>query len=1038
MITKNPALSLCCLFVLLLTFAMPASGGELSHWKLDALPEGKVVSSSGDHSMEAVGPVLVEDSRRGKVLRFEQGDGLEVPQEILARAGDTLAVSMWLKPGRSNRDPQTQHILRLNPANSRKNQAGVYLRWNRFWVRDGDRLVDLKKALEAHWWNHVLVVRDPRGVEIFVNGESWGLVPVDSTPPGLQDGVRLGSGDFHGEMADLRLFDHRPDASELQAIMQKDTPPPDLAGGDQPAPNIPGKTVERVAKDSRFTVQEIRENFPPISGWAALGVQPDPAKAAEGFAAERFKKPPAPYVHPRIYFNPEDLPEIRARLKSDPFARVQMELARGRLLQFSSDEQDWTGLPSREEDLRARAPDDLAQGRRVVRRMGYHGPWMGGWLDDLAAGRPPAELEGTWEKILPDNPRRYLMNLLPYEAFRCLVDEDEQGGKRVAAALVTICRELSKHMETFTSTDDWQAVYWALSSDAIGVTYDWIYPFMNEAQRDEVRAFIASVVKDKTFIGLEHLPAFPANTTNWIGIHMNLMTMALAIEGETGCDDAVYRRCVEGLRKWVYIANGPCGAPFEGYNKSTYTPQWLIPLAKRGEPLLGTGWSKNVIRNYFLHTMLPDGSGHVFETGIGAARDTTTFKFAYPDDPVVDIIDARSKLNNDALKSWPGIRSTYAPWWPSLAIAQSPIGTGPDGSHDFDKAFDRVMADLQKNGEPTGFYSDYRGLMTARTAWDRQATFLLFEPRNIPGGHTAGSRNDFVIASHGRLWGNRPESVEPVSETRSVMLIDGIGQGHHCPQGKTVAFVDTPEATFGVGDATWAYSHKAGKDDDTLVAVTPNDSRVHPSPLPWMKQPWSNLPAWNTGMKGGGRHGHWATHNPVEKAFRTIGLVKGGHPYILCLDDYRKGGGSHRYDWQMQVAGDVELLERKQSGGSLDLMLGDGEGRRLLVRVLASGDAAEVAPDTVSGAKLEEYQPNPKKPGPLQKRLVLPAQSEEGQFKILFYPHREGDALPETSLADGRLRVALPGQTDNFQLTKRPDGRTGMAMSRKGKAVLSL
>ena len=61
--------------------------------------------------------------------------------------------------------------------------------------------------------------------------------------------------------------------------------------------------------------------------------------------------------------------------------------------------------------------------------------------------------------------------------------------------------------------------------------------------------------------GLDQVPAFPGNTSNWVIIHMNLLPLVLSIEGEEGYDPAVTARLVEGLRKWVYVACGPKGAP---------------------------------------------------------------------------------------------------------------------------------------------------------------------------------------------------------------------------------------------------------------------------------------------------------------------------------------------------------------------------------------------------------------------------------------------------------------------------------------------
>jgi hypothetical protein len=214
-------------------------------------------------------------------------------------------------------------------------------------------------------------------------------------------------------------------------------------------------------------------------------------------------------------------------------------------------------------------------------------------------------------------------------------------------------------------------------------------------------------------------------------------------------------------------------------NKSTYAPQWLLPLAKRGADFIGSEWSKNHVRRFQLGVMLPWGREFVYETGIGSPRDMTTFKYAHPNDPVVDLIYAGTVLpllEPNAEPQWTNIRTTYAPWWPKVVINDDPLGYDSD-TYDFDARFDSVMATLREQDEPLTYYSDYRGLMTTRTGWGRDEVFLYFEPRNVPGGHTRDSRNEFVLATHGRLWATRTTAVEDSSELHSVVLIDGEGQG---------------------------------------------------------------------------------------------------------------------------------------------------------------------------------------------------------------------------------------------------------------------
>ena len=828
----------------------------------------------------------------------------------------------------------------------------------------------------------------------------------------------------------------------LLSICLLTSPTISIPAPDSQAPNIPDMTKEEVAAKTGYKVEQIETFFPPIETWGRLGVKPAPDKIADSFARDRFLKGTEPYVHPRVYFGPDDLPRIRKHLKTSCLARIQMELMRGRCLQISPCKEDWENIPYAAGDVKKVKGDYLAREIRINRRMGYHGPWVGGWVNDLAEGKDPVELSGKWHENSFQSRRQYLMHLMPYEALRCLIDEDEAGGKRLAAALVTACGLFGQHMDKYGPAEtNWQRIYQHLGSESIGLSYDWVYPWMTEAQRSTVRKFIADITRGKTFLGLDQLPGYPGNTSNWIIIHMNLLPLILSIQGEQGYDEMVYRRCMEGMRKWVYVSVGPLGAPFEGFNKSTYAPQWLIPLAKQGIPFIGTEYSRNVIRKYTLHTMLPWGRASVFETGIGLPRDVRPIKYAHPKDPVIDLVygaAVEKYLHPDSEPAWRNIRTTYSPGYEHIFINDDPIGL-KNGVYDYDARFDRVMEHLRTIQEPLSYYSDYRGVFTARTGWDRDAVFLFFEPRNVPGGHSRDSRNEFILASHGRLWATRTEAVEDTSPRHSVILIDGKGMGHQCPQGQTVAFADLAQAAFAVGDARWAYSYRSDTRGSRIEDVTPNDSRIKPGALPWMAQPWGMLPAWNTGVAGGARQNRWSSHNPVEYAYRTAGLVRGKHPYVLITDDYKKDGKPHLFEWLMQIQDDVNMVRSgKNRDGSFSMILGDKDQRRLLLYLVSAGDGKGVSDALAASAKLDVYRHTDKNNVTLDHRVVLPMEAVHGRYRVVLIPFREAETLPRVQYYADRSAVHLSwgDQEDRIVYVPHKDGRTRVTVERNGREIL--
>lgn len=808
---------------------------------------------------------------------------------------------------------------------------------------------------------------------------------------------------------------------------------------DAPAPNIAAMNLGELSLKSGYTIAEIVEYFPPIEKWQSLDPDLDPLKLADTYDAARFPKPPPAGVHPRIFFGPDELPAIRRKLQDDILAKREWELIKGRLLQLSPQRSDWEDLVGSGPVWEKRRDELLKDGIRVNRRAGYHGPWVGGALDELAAGKEPESFKGKWDKSNSSCPERmFLMNLLPDEALRCLLEGDVAGGKRVAAALATICQIFTKEAPRLFTEGDWQTIHLIVSSGSIGVTYDWSHEFMTEGQRGIVRGFIAKLTEGKRSIGLLEVPAMPAATSNWTTIHMSFVPLILSIEGEEGYDETTYLAYVEGMKKWMFVASGPLGAPFEGLTKSTYAPDWALPMGKRGTPLLGSQWSINHVRKFQLGVMLPWGNEFVWENQIGLPRREVAFKYAHPQDPVVDFIytqtaDNQRLLGADANPQWTSKRGTYSKPWELPYYIETPMAVEADGSYDFEKHRKSFYAHLRSTGEPLTYYSDYRGLLTTRTAWDPDAAFLYFEPRNVPGGHTFDSRNDFVFASHGRLWSTRGTfwGAEGGSDRRSVILVDGKGQGHQCLPGKTLELVDSEQATFCAGDATMAYSYRAGKKSDPLYMDKPNDSRLVASKLPWMDLPWGELPGWLKGDKGGDRHSRISPHNPVEYAYRTVGLVKGSHPYLVLADDLKKDESSHRYDWLMQLPLDVSLLKSGIAGsGPGEIILGDDTGRRLKILVFTAGDNFEELKAAISALKLDRYEWFHHKTAIPSARLVLPLNSVNGRFRMVMIPFLEGQDEPqctwngETSTAE----IKVGGMTDRIRFQVGDGGRTAVTL----------
>lgn len=1012
--------------------------GQQAAWEFKELTNNITPAKIGEDL--AVQNAIGNDDRWfGPVLEFKDpGGSFAIDDAYIDTLSNTGNLSFWIQTPRAGNDATWQSLLTIHPSRSLRDQVSVSLRWNRFAVKEGGTyLLDSgnERKLMRDQWHHVSINFNPDFVEIYLDGLSFGQASLVGVFD-IDEDLRFGGDALLAKISMVNVFTRVLGSQEILNLIQTETPPRP-AGWEDPAPNIVRYSVGEISEKKGYTVGEINQFFPEIQMWKNFDANLDPLKKASGYAAQRFTSPPAPYEHPRVFFNASDLAAIRDEIANSHLRKQKWELIRSRCFQIRSTPDDWEAMGSLKYPEKGNDPQNPLWSVIRLPRKGYHGPWVGGWVNDLAQGVDPADLSGKWNQAIDSthNPRQYLMHLMPYEALRCLVDNDLAAGERIGKALATICRLYGEHMEEWQATENWQDVYQRLGSDSIGMTYDWAYQFMTEVDRKTVRKFISDITKDKISNGFDHLPAFPGTTSNWATIHMHLINLVLSIEGEEGFDENVYNGCVEVMRKWCYVATGPEGAAFEGYNKSSYATFNLLALARRGADFLSTEWVKNAGSKYHLATMLPWGTEHVYELESGPnvlPRDFAPFKFAYPDDAVTDLVYGnivQNQMGADPNLQWVNTRTSYSPFFPYFLYYDDPIGTTPGGDYDFQSRADVVVDELAASELPTFYYSDYRGLLSTRTSWEKDAAFLLFEPRNVPGGHTLDARNDFVIASHGRSWNHRPRggNGEGPSYIRNIILIDGLGQGHQCVQGRTVSVVDSLDATIATGDATWAYSFKSGSVDSGIkVEHTPNDSRLTKSTLPWMDKPWSFLPGWLEGKIGARRHGYWYEHNPVEYSYRTVALIKNEKPYWIIRDDLKKDDQPHEYTWLFQVPDDLDVIESARvKGGGIDLILGDEVGRRLLVRILevGSGALATAAVASTIDVKPYVYMDHNGIESSL-KRLEIPVTDTVGNFTLLLFPFLDGEARPITTISNQTLTHQTGNRLDTFSLNRTADGMT--------------
>jgi hypothetical protein len=566
------------------------------------------------------------------------------------------------------------------------------------------------------------------------------------------------------------------------------------------------------------------------------------------------------------------------------------------------------------------------------------------------------------------------------------------------------------------------------------------YGWMDAGQRSAVRQTIAKASAGMTFIGCAGVPALPANTSNWIPMHMRLLFLLCAIEGEEGYDAAAYRRCVAGYERYLEVALFPSGEMYEGMGKGFLMAEHLAVLARRGVDLLGLSALRAQTGGYFLHALDPWGGHFTFYDSLGGRGNSTpmhdllVMKNAFPADPALDFV-YRNTVGEDYAWFKDAVRFGH-PFHLADGLIKAVFALPYDEALTWDQAHDRATA-----GKPLTYFSDSTCNLITRSTWQPDAVQLHVLTRAVSGGHQYADRGHVSLHALGRYW-SIYKPLRQVEEhyqayNRSVLMIDGQGAG--MSPGRCVAMSDAADATFIAMDLTTTFAWTTGGNNrfpkgGQRVPFSGNFFRLNRSPLPWMDMPWSDLPNWQTGIKGSEL---WLPHHPVQRAFRSAGLVRGPHPYALIVDDIQQDDQSHDYSWLMQLEED---LVRQDASGE-DLVLGEkgvaeAAGRHLLVRILEAKGADARQPIAFAPYEL----PNPPQKPWAMLRLEITARSVAPDFKVLLVPYRSGQALPATTWNATRTQVTVrwPDQNDVITFTRGADGRTRISATREGRSLLAL
>lgn len=698
------------------------------------------------------------------------------------------------------------------------------------------------------------------------------------------------------------------------------------------------------------------------------------------------KPPPAPYVHPRLLFNPEDLPDLRARLTTTTsVGPVLMNTIRTTITNNLF-------LPS--------------------------GQFYAAY-NELSVG-----ITTTFDSLVNGD---YMVGVLSYEAFRCLIDNDAVGGAKVSAALTTIANENITQLNAAKSTDWRNQNSLIISYQFIAYAYDFAYNFMSPAQQATLRQMFAIATKNQWSIGMDSLPPMMANCSNWINNNaLYLLLDALAIEGETGYDTNCLPRLQAAYDRFFSVGCHPDGALYEGMGKGSIYGETMIVLGKRGILTGATTAAKNHIRQFYLQCMETTGFGFTWDelisSSFGSSKyaDIPALKWLYPNDPIIDFMQRNDygQTNYLASSRITSVNLSFV-YDVTETLVRAILAQDFNTNLNFTQALAQQVA---TNAPLTGLFNQ-RGLLVTRSDWTTNTLRLFFQPRSEPGGHSEPDRNAFDISALGRLWVpqlNAWATPADMSSIASVLRIDG--NGPNIVPAAVVDFSDTPNFTYAAGDAHDSYSYNFTTTTTVVnggpINYTYNQKLFQTNALPWFNLPWGQLPNWYdstaTNPSTGTTARYWTNWVPVLKAFRTAGVVRGSTPFALIVDDIQKDNAAHAYDWRMMLADDLTNANFAVSGNDCVITPPSGSGK-FLVRVLSSASTPVFTTNNIVGEPMLD----------ILETNVAP------DFKVLLLPFTNSTPPVTTTWSNNLLTVTMTdGETDHIYFNTNADGRTRLAQFR--------
>ncbi len=757
-------------------------------------------------------------------------------------------------------------------------------------------------------------------------------------------------------------------------------------------------------------------------------------------------------IHPRVFFGPNDVSEIKGRLdntKSGQSVSAQIH-AYTTLLHLGYVAGGYNHNTDYGKD---------ANGNRYIDNAGAwdHHSYYYQLID-----KDPT----VWNSASIKNRHRTASHMA-LEAFECMMNSgaiDGDTGLSYADRSVMLSKAMAYWGKLALEDPELDSNNFNRFGGAhMALAYDMHYNQLSISQQDTVRMALALTIPQTQRHGGE-LAAYAA-TSNWASLNSFEIITNLAIEGEIGYNANLTDRWMRAYHTFINYGWYPSGAGYEGLGKNYMFVTTGIALAKRGFSMLGHPHMKAYATEYLPAITQPyghgftsydvwGGSGHHDVTGgyKFSASDAVGLKWIFPNDPKVDL------MWRNYIEKWYKIDSDGYAYQQVLCDDSyyNYLLTAAIFAQDYDDT-NTLNTQLHAEVEQDYIAAD-RGLAVMRSGKDSLDMSVQFHCRQDMGGHTHGDKLDFTLSSHGRIWIRKSYGGSQFQPTwfHSAVLVDDIAIGVGDPDGDKVRQPGTLLEWYSddklskvAGDATysytweWHWSAQSESDDHPWlgnngweeVDDTWNDFQFIKGDDAYYNIPFYDYAHWHT--EGKLERMVKREYNTMEKVLRTVGVFRGDHPFLLVTDDIKKDENLHNYKWLGQLARDLTIestdVNLMNEDFRADIILKEPSSvgnRRLLVRVLNNagydGSGEPAYQDTLTYADFFNGNTYNSNPNYIRPRLIVESNSISPDFKVMLFPHVDGDDLPLTSWNATRDTLQVSWATDITEIAfvQNSEGRT--------------